>query len=169
MTHWSFYCYGIPAPQGSKSHVGNGVMVESSKKVKPWREAVKAAAEGAGPKLDGPLQVYMVFTLPRPKSAPKSYVSPSKTPDLSKLARSTEDAITEIGLWADDARVAEYVRLAKVFPSGSVPEPDPASLPHPGVVVACKQIDPGEFHVNQTVSWMALQKVIEAISKGVAA
>ena len=36
--------YGTPAPQGSKRHVGRGVMVESSKKVKPWREAVKQAA-----------------------------------------------------------------------------------------------------------------------------
>jgi crossover junction endodeoxyribonuclease RusA len=32
---------GIPAPQGSKRHVGNGVMIESSKAVGPWREAVR--------------------------------------------------------------------------------------------------------------------------------
>ena len=36
--------HGTPAPQGSKRHVGNGVMVESSKKVKPWRQDVKHAA-----------------------------------------------------------------------------------------------------------------------------
>ena len=39
--------YGTPAPQGSKRHVGHGVMVESSRRVKPWREDVKAAAETA--------------------------------------------------------------------------------------------------------------------------
>ncbi len=39
---------------------------------------------------------------------------PYRIPDLSKLLRGIEDAITEAGLWADDARVAEYVRLAKV-------------------------------------------------------
>lgn len=33
-----------PAPQGSKRHVGNGRMIEQSKKVAPWREAVKTAA-----------------------------------------------------------------------------------------------------------------------------
>ena len=131
MSHWSFYCYGIPAPQGSKRHVGNGVMVESSKKVTPWREAVKAAAEGAGSKLDGPLVVAMVFTLPRPKSAKKDYVIPSKYPDLSKLARSTEDAISEVGLWEDDARVASYAVLMKVFPAFH-----DWALPNPGVVVA---------------------------------
>src|ERR1700676_3259288 len=31
---------GIPAPQGSKRHVGGGRMIEMSKAVGPWREAV---------------------------------------------------------------------------------------------------------------------------------
>lgn len=111
-------------------------MVESSAKLRPWREAVKAAAYGAGPLLDGPLAVQMVFTLPRPKSAPKRDTTPYRTPDLSKLARSTEDAITDAGLWSDDARVSEYVRLAKVW-SGH----DPDALPVPGVVIACVERD----------------------------
>jgi Holliday junction resolvase RusA-like endonuclease len=33
-----------PAPQGSKSHVGKGVMVESCKNVKPWRLLVAKTA-----------------------------------------------------------------------------------------------------------------------------
>jgi crossover junction endodeoxyribonuclease RusA len=128
---WSFYAIGTPAPQGSKRHVGHGIMVESSKQVRPWREAVKAAAFGAGCCLDGPLCVAMVFTLPRPKSARRVDVSPFRTPDLSKLARSTEDAITEAGLWADDARVADYHRLAKVWHGF-----DADALPVPGAAVA---------------------------------
>lgn len=39
--------HGLPAPQGSKRHVGRGVMVESSKNVKPWRSAVVWAAISA--------------------------------------------------------------------------------------------------------------------------
>ena len=39
--------YGTPAPQGSKRHVGHGRMIEQSKRVKPWRNDVKAAAETA--------------------------------------------------------------------------------------------------------------------------
>ena len=43
--------YGLPAPQGSKRfvgmHGGRGVMVESSRRVKPWREIVHAAALAA--------------------------------------------------------------------------------------------------------------------------
>lgn len=104
--------YGLPAPQGSKRHVGNGVMVESSAKVKPWREAVKHAALEAmagQPPMDGPLCLDVVFTLPRPKSAPKKRTHPDGTPDLSKLIRSTEDALTDAGVWADDARVVRVL------------------------------------------------------------
>ncbi|GEM_PF-2210548 len=131
MSGWVFYALGTPAPQGSKRHVGHGVMVESSRYVRPWREAVKAAAFGAGECLDGPLAVSMVFTLPRPKSARRIDMAPSRMPDLSKLARAVEDAISDAGLWADDARVSEYERLAKVW-SGF----DSDALPVPGVVVA---------------------------------
>jgi Holliday junction resolvase RusA-like endonuclease len=129
----SITVYGQPAPQGSKRHVGNGVMIESSKKVKPWRADVKAAATtavdmlpGWAP-LDGPLSVSMVFTTLRPKghygtgrnagivkaSAPSR---PATIPDLSKLVRSTEDALTGL-VWADDARVVEYRRLGKHYAS----------------------------------------------------
>jgi len=127
---WAFIALGRPAPQGSKRHVGNGVMIESSKAVKPWREAVKAAAP-SGPTLDGPIAVYMVFTMPRPKSALKRETIPYKTPDLSKLCRATEDAITEAGMWADDARVSDYVRLAKVWTGY-----DEMALMTPGVLIA---------------------------------
>jgi len=131
---WSFVALGTPGPQGSKAFKGmrggHAILVESSKKVKPWREAVKAACP-AEPILDGPLSVVMVFTLHRPTSARKSEVAPFRTPDLSKLCRSTEDAITDAGLWADDARVQRYERLAKVW-SGY----DEDALETPGVVVA---------------------------------
>ncbi len=146
----SFVVYGSPAPQGSKKFVGmskagRGLMVESSKKVKPWRMDVKAAAEqarqGMDSMLDGPLIVSMVFTLPKPASAPKKRRTwADKKPDVSKLARSTEDAISDAGLWADDARVVEYSRLAKVFPGE-----DPDALDAPGVRVTIKRADQMEL------------------------
>lgn len=146
-----FIVYGSPAPQGSKrfvgtSKAGKGLMVESSKKVRPWRMDVKQVAEvvrnglrGMAP-LDGPLSVSMVFTLRKPSSAPKGRQTwPQRKPDLAKLARSTEDAITDAGLWGDDAQVVEYTRLAKVFPGE-----DPDSLLSPGVRVRITQIAPPE-------------------------
>lgn len=128
--------YGLPAPQGSKRfvgmHGGRGVMVESSKRVKPWREIVHAAAlaarNGAEP-LDAPLLVRMVFTMPKPASAPKTRTTyPCRMPDLSKLCRATEDALTTAGVWKDDARVVGYGRLAKVYPNE-----DADALEAPGV------------------------------------
>lgn len=130
--------FGHPAPQGSKRfvgvHAGKGVMVESSKRVKPWRQDVKAAAiaarNGATP-MDGPLVARMVFTMPKPKSALKSRRTfADRKPDLSKLIRSTEDALTDAGLIADDARIVEYSRVAKVFPNE-----DPDALEAPGVLI----------------------------------
>lgn len=35
MSTTTIIVHGIPAPQGSKRHVGNGVLLESSKMVKP--------------------------------------------------------------------------------------------------------------------------------------
>lgn len=133
--------YGTPAPQGSKRHVGGGVMIESSKKVKPWRQDVKAAALDAmaptgaeigdvqlhRPPFDGPLAVSMTFSVRhKPASKPSWWPlgirwsktlmwRPASTPDLSKLLRSTEDALTDAGAWRDDARVVEYRRLAKYY------------------------------------------------------
>ena len=129
--------YGLPGPMGSKRFVGlsksgKGLMIESSKAVKPWREAVKWAAIQSGARgLDGPLWVSMVFTIKKPKSAPKRRRTwPATKPDLSKLARSTEDAISDSGVWADDARVVEYLRLAKVYPGE-----DRDALDRPGCLI----------------------------------
>lgn len=114
--------YGQPGPQGSKKFVGltkqgRGLLVESSKVVKPWRQAVVAAARAVHcGGIAGPLEVEMVFTLRKPKSAPKRRRTyPDRKPDLSKLIRSTEDALTDAGAWEDDARVVSC-KAMKVFP-----------------------------------------------------
>jgi len=132
--------YGRPAPQGSKRHVGNGRMIEMSKHVGNWRDDVRTAAlialtgQAAEP-LDGPLTVRMVFTIARPAAA-KKRLAPHTMPDLSKLARATEDALTSAGLWADDARVVEYTRLAKVYPGA-----DPEALDRPGAYITVDTLE----------------------------
>ena len=146
---------GLTAPQGSKSFKvmrtskstgrSHAVMVESSAKVKPWREAVRYSAleamkaAGIAAPIDGAIVARMVFTLPKPVSSPKRRrVYPCKTPDLSKILRATEDALTDIGAWRDDARVVEYTRLAKVYPGE-----DPESLPSPGVRITIGLVGEG--------------------------
>lgn len=117
----AFQVLGTPAPQGSKRHVGKGIMVESSLKVKPWREAVKTAAykaRGVETFQSGPVQVTLHFHLLRPKGhfgtgrnagnvKLSSPVYPSARPDLDKLTRSTLDALTESGLIHDDAQIVQ--------------------------------------------------------------
>lgn len=136
MTVLSFTVRGTPAPQGSKrvgtaggKAGGRAVLVENSKRVRPWREAVKEAARAAidERRADGdwvlsnaPVGLEVYFRFPRPKghygtgrnagklraSAP---LRPAVAPDLSKLIRSTEDALTEAGVWRDDALVVSVV------------------------------------------------------------
>ena len=134
---------GQPAPQGSKKFVGmvngHGMMAESSKKVKPWRQDVVAAAVEAmrgRAMLDGPLVAVMTFTLPKPTGAPKTRRTyPCRKPDLSKLVRSTEDALSDAGVWADDARVITLI-VHKVYPG----EGEDA-LSSPGAVIRVRCVE----------------------------
>jgi len=141
----AFAVRGSPAPQGSKKNfaiykgrgaarefTGRIATVESSRDhVRTWREAVKAAAadamghSGAYP-MRGPLAVSMVFVMTRPKShygtgrnalrlKPSAPRYPAGRPDLSKLVRAAEDALTDISAWRDDAQVVCYDVLSKVY------------------------------------------------------
>ena len=141
--------YGIPAPQGSKRFVGHsksgrGIMIESSAKVKPWREAVKWAAVevlrqskdfSRAPRFTGPMLIWMWFTLPKPKSAPKTRQTwPDRKPDLSKLVRSTEDALTDAGVWEDDARIIEC-QASKFYPGEEF-----GSMDNPGCTIKIMEV-----------------------------
>jgi crossover junction endodeoxyribonuclease RusA len=113
---------GLPAAQGSKRHVGRGIMVESSKAVAPWREAVRAETQRvmtvsrpSGP-LEGAMAVSVTFTLPRPKShygtgrnaghlKNSAPLLPHVQPDLDKLLRAILDGLTAGGAWLDDSQV----------------------------------------------------------------
>ena len=103
-----------PAPQGSKRHVGGGRMIESSAKVKPWREAVRQEALATGaPMTDQPVFVQLTFRFIRPKGhhnskgelRPSAPTQHSTRPDIDKLARSTLDGLTGV-LFSDDSQVA---------------------------------------------------------------
>lgn len=110
-----FQVLGVPAPQGSKKAFQRGskiVLVEQSDRVKPWRQAVAAAAMQArldgAPVLEGCLAVEVTFYLKRPKAAARRAL-PNTRPDLDKLLRSTLDGISDSGVWHDDAQVVSLV------------------------------------------------------------
>ena len=105
----------IPAPQGSKRAVRRGdktVLVEMSKKLPVWRDAVQQAAYLTGHHHDIPVRVELRFYMPRPQK-PKWWV-PAVTPDLDKLVRSTLDGLVKGGLLKDDALVVSVV-ASKVY------------------------------------------------------
>jgi Holliday junction resolvase RusA-like endonuclease len=113
-------------------------MVEASRAVGPWREAVRAEAQRElfGADVDRPdltgwsmtemaVSLTAVFLLPRPAShygtgrnasqvrasAPRW---PGVRPDLDKLLRSTLDGLTDAGVWRDDSQVVS-ISAAKVY------------------------------------------------------
>jgi Holliday junction resolvase RusA-like endonuclease len=121
---------GLPAPQGSKSgfynpKLGRVQMVESSKKVKPWRQDVTAAALNAKAETGWAppsvaVEVAIAFHMPRPRYhfgtgrnahqlKPGAPVYVDKKPDIDKLVRSTLDALTSADVLRDDAQVGRLV------------------------------------------------------------
>ena len=106
-----------PAPQGSKRHVGKGVMIESCANVKPWRLLVAHAAVASGvPLLRGPVRLSLVFLFTRPAGhyrkdgtlKPSAPAYHAVKPDGSKLQRSTEEALSGLVI-EDDARIVGTV------------------------------------------------------------
>jgi Holliday junction resolvase RusA-like endonuclease len=120
-----FYVVGRPAPQGSKkgfSRRGSTrvQLVEVSKHVKPWREAVHAAAveqKAIHGTLTGALEAGFTFYLPRGKTVTR--LLPTTVPDLSKLIRSTEDALVTAGLIKDDSLIVRYIAPGKQYATGA--------------------------------------------------
>lgn len=115
----TLYVHGTPAPQGSKRHVGNGRMVEASKKVTPWREAVvgEALRNGIADSFIAEACVIEVtFYFPRPavhygakgiKASAPDYPISRNVGDIDKLARSTLDALVQAAVIKDDSLVTD--------------------------------------------------------------
>ena len=124
-----FFVPGIPAPGGSKRGIFNSkinrtlIFENNPEKNRNWRAAVAlAASEAMNGKelLSGPLFVKIEFEMPRPKShfsskGPLKKTAPdwnTKKPDVCKLTRSTEDAMTGV-VWNDDAQIVHSVTLKR--------------------------------------------------------
>lgn len=134
ITGIQFRVDGIPAQMGSKKafavkrkdgSISASVTDDNSKKRQLWANAVSSAAAASVP--DGfepikvPVMVMMVFEFPRPQShygtgrnagklkpsAPEDHPS---SPDLDKLERCVNDALTGIIL-ADDRYICGHVTL----------------------------------------------------------
>lgn len=98
----SFVTFGMPAPQGSKKHIGGGRLVEVSKLLPAWKEAVRAQAQSAVASTEGwtgpinePVLIQVVFTFPHTAASMKrGDIYYTNMPDLDKLQRAIGDAIS---------------------------------------------------------------------------
>lgn len=130
MTEIRFFVNSVPAPGGSKSafclkkngeYTGRAVVVDAGgEKTKRWRQDVASAAFQAmkiadAVPLTGAIELELIFQMPRPKShyrsdgvtlRPGSPLQHVTRPDCTKLARSTEDAMTSI-VYADDGQIVK--------------------------------------------------------------
>ncbi len=132
MTELHFFVPGTPAPGGSKTgfynaKLGRVLMTPASKKTKPWMQAVSTTvrSEYDGDPLACPMRLDMQFRMMRPKGHYGSgknagvvkdrYATalPTVKPDLTKLVRSTEDALKGI-LWLDDTQVVSGI-YSKIY------------------------------------------------------
>lgn len=129
-----FFVDGVPVSQGSKNvytnrRTGRPILVESSKALPEWRRLVTGHAyravrnrPGVWEPFDGPVRVALTFYLPRPTSVKVSKRPfPIVKPDLDKLERAVWDALTNAGVWVDDARAVESwkaKRYADEWPAG---------------------------------------------------
>lgn len=115
---------------GSKMHVS---VTDSNPKAKDWKAVVSmyASQRWAGqPLLDGALAVEFDFVRPRPKGhyrtgkhenelrsdAPRH---PTGRPDVLKLSRAVEDALTGV-VWTDDSLIVHEVLRKKYGPAPGV-------------------------------------------------
>lgn len=133
----SFTVYGKAQPAGSKRALpaggrvgGRPIIVDASKGSRAWKQEVAGAAlaaldgtsewDGQPWFDDGPLKAEFIFHVARPQGhygkkglRPTAPVWPTTRPDVLKLARAVEDALTGI-VWKDDAQIVVET-IAKRF------------------------------------------------------
>jgi Holliday junction resolvase RusA-like endonuclease len=119
---------GDPAPQGSKELMrgkgGKPFMVESSKRVDPWRKAIVAACltEDGAPRMTftGPVAVGVAFMFRQAKSNEDDYPTGQNVGDVDKLIRAVYDALKMAGVIEDDRYVVDVLPTTKRWsPSAS--------------------------------------------------
>jgi len=109
---------GVAAPQGSKRLV-NGRMIEASRALPAWREAIRFETQRAmdgSSILTGPVRAELAFLMRRPKShygskgvrngAPRL---PAIVPDIDKLCRAVLDGVVTGGAMLDDSQVTTLI------------------------------------------------------------
>lgn len=150
MSEIRFTVYAKPEPQGSmKAFIPKGwtrpVLTSDNAKMKPYRHIVTQIACETLAKENAhrpwaakhvPVSMGMRFYFAKPDSVPKKRTEPVVKPDISKLVRSTEDALTGV-LYHDDAQIVEYFEVSKHY---GTPE---------RVEIVCRQNEPAMLVLHE--------------------
>lgn len=112
-TTTSFFCPGVPKPQGSKNVSRTGHTYEANPDLPAWRAKVTQVARlhHKGAPLDMPVRVTAVFVMPRPKRPKWDY--PAGPPDCDKLQRAVGDALEQAGVVRNDSRIVAWSPLKR--------------------------------------------------------
>lgn len=110
----TFRVTGDPIPQPKPGVIDN-------RKSEPWKLAVRTGALSCGIRkaIATPVRLTVLFMMRRPKSlrgalAPVGLLLHAVRPDIDNLAKSTMDALTELGVWTDDKLVCD-LRMSKWY------------------------------------------------------
>ncbi|GIU74792.1 MAG: hypothetical protein KatS3mg004_1879 [Bryobacteraceae bacterium] len=120
MTVVGFFTAGTPRPQGSK-RLARGRMIESSRYLKAWRNAIALSAIAArqGSHALFPMRIHasvrLIFIMPH---------DPKARPDIDKLARPVLDALKDARIIADDAIVVHLSATKRRPEDGEQPGVD---------------------------------------------
>lgn len=129
-TPLSFFVVGLPKaqPRAKARAFGKFAQVYNPKTADDWKMIVRHEARraweasGDASPWTGPLRVDLSFYFPRPKSHLRSNgeLKPSAPiwhvakPDRDNLDKGVLDALTNLGLWADDKQVCDG-RIRKLY------------------------------------------------------
>lgn len=128
-----FRVIGVAQQMGSKrAFVPKGwsrpIITDTNKNLKSWQQLVAEGANHALQQLpndqrellqDG-VRLSVGFYLPRPKSLPRRASAHTKAPDLDKLVRGIQDALTQV-VFRDDSQVCELLAAKHYAAEGQPP------------------------------------------------
>lgn len=114
----AFTVHGTPMPAGSKRAFfrgGRAIVVDANKKTRPWKDQVAqigGEAMAGRELMRGPIWLILRFYVRRPKGhlrkdgslLPSAPRFPTTKPDVLKLARGVEDALSGV-CYGDDAQI----------------------------------------------------------------
>jgi len=132
MSEWNLHIPSLPVAQPRQRHTSFGAnYVPKQHPVHAFKAAVMLVCQqdGPGEPLQGPVHLRVTFSFPRPKShwtaggnlAKRATLRHIQRPDLDNLGKSVMDAMTQAGVWGDDAQVMRLVLIKRWCDAGELP------------------------------------------------